>query len=264
VVSLRQLIGGLDVRPLTGRRVLVTRTREQASELAAVLTELGAEAIEAPSITVTPPSSWKAVDRAASSLHEFDWVVFLSPNGVRHFCSRLRDARAFGSVRVAAVGSGTAAVLRNFGVVADLIPTTFTSQSVGKAFPKGSGRVLVVRADVADEALEEAVASRGWSVERVAAYRLKPARRLDPAVRKMLDAGEIDAITFASAGSVRAFASLYGKPLPKGVKIACIGPVTAKAARKAKLKVAAEAKEHTIPGLAAAVAGALTNRRGAR
>src|SRR5439155_2270948 len=126
VVSLRDVVGGWDTRPLSGRGVLVTRTREQASELSAILSELGAEVIEAPAIRVEPPSSFGSVDKAVTRLAngEYAWVVFTSANGVRAFASRLRaaglDARAFSSTNVAAVGPGTAETLGAIGIVPDL------------------------------------------------------------------------------------------------------------------------------------------------
>jgi uroporphyrinogen III methyltransferase/synthase len=261
VVALRAELGGWDARPLSGRRVLVTRTREQSSELVAVLRELGAEAIEAPSIRVLPPRSWRGLDRAVARLSSYDWVVFTSANGVRFFSSRIRDARAMGAAKVAAVGTGTAAALERIGVRADLVPPTFTTQAVGRAFPRGAGRVLVARADRAEPDLELALRAKGWRVERVTAYRIVSAAGLDPRVRRMVVGGEIDVLTFASAATVRAFVRmLRGKPA-RVSKVVCIGPATAKAARAAGLRVDAVAREHTIPGLAAAAAKAVGSRR---
>ena len=260
VVRLRETIGGWDTRPLSGKRVLVTRTREQASELSGVLRELGADVVEAPAIRVEPPASWKAVDRSASQLRDgrFAWVVFTSANGVRFYFSRLRaartDARAFGEARVAAVGAGTADALRAHGIEPDLIPPTFTTEAIGKAFPRGQGRVLLARADKTEPGLEDALRAKGWTPERVTVYRLRSVARMAPAVRRAVLAGDIDILTFASGGTVRAFMGLLrGKP-HRRVKIAAIGPVTAEAAKRSGLRVDAVAKEHTIPGLAAAAA----------
>jgi uroporphyrinogen III methyltransferase/synthase len=259
VVALRDVLGGWDTRPLSGKRVLVTRTREQASDLSAILRELGAEVVQAPAITVEPPRSHAPLDRAVSRLRDgrYDWVVFTSANGVRAFAARLRalrlDARAFATAKVAAVGSGTADALAQLGIAADLVPPSFTTEAVGKAFPRGKGRVLLARADVVEPGLDDAIAAKGWTVERVIAYRLKGRSTMPASVRRDVLNGDIDVLTFASGGTVRAFMKLLrGKP-PARTKVVCIGPVTAKAARQAGLRVTKVASTHTIPGLVAAV-----------
>jgi uroporphyrinogen III methyltransferase/synthase len=268
VVRLRDVLGGWDTRSLSGVRVLVTRTREQASELSGVLRELGAEVVEAPAIRVEPPKSWSAVDRAVSRLRagRYEWVVFTSANGVRMFFSRLRasrlDARALGGVRVAAVGTGTADALGAFGITPDLVPPTFTTEAIGKAFPRGKGRALLARADKTEPGLEEALRAKGWMPERVTVYRLRAVARLSPAVRRQVLDGEIDVLTFASGGTVRAFMRLLRAKPPRRVKIAVIGPVTARAAKEAGLRIDAVAHEHTIPGLAAAAVEAVTHKAG--
>jgi uroporphyrinogen III methyltransferase/synthase len=267
VARLRDVLGGWDTRPLSGARVLVTRTREQASELSSVLRELGADVVEAPAIRVETPRAWTMVDRAVARLGDgrYDWVVFTSANGVATFWRRLRaahaDARAFGGTRVAAVGAGTANALRTLGIEPDLVPATFTTEAIGRAFPRGRGRVLLARADKIEPGLEEALQAKGWTTERVTVYRLRAVPHLAPAVRRAVVDGEIDILTFASGGTVRAFMRLLrGKP-HRRTKIVCIGPVTARAAKEAGLRVDAVAKEHTIPGLAAATAAAVRSRR---
>ena len=263
VVRLRDVLGGWDTRPLAGVRVLVTRTREQASELSGVLRELGADVIEAPAIRVEPPRSWTTVDRAVARLKRGDyaWIVFTSANGVRLFWSRLRgDARSFGGVRVAAVGPGTADALRARGIESDLIPSTFTTDAIGKAFPRGKGRVLLARADKTEPGLTDALRAKGWAPERLTVYRLRAVARLAPAVRRAVLDGEIDVLTFASGGTVRAFMRLLRAKLPRRVRVAAIGPVTARAAKEAGLRVDAVAREHTIPGLAAAAVKAVAKK----
>ena len=268
VVSLRDVLGGWDTRPLSGKRVLVTRTREQASELSAILSELGAEVIEAPGIRVEPPASFARLDRAISRLGDIDWVIFTSANGVRALASRLRaaglDARAFAGTKVAAVGPGTADTLSSIGIVPDLIPPSFTTREIAKAFPKGKGRVLLARADVVEPGLDDALEAKGWNVETVTAYRLKGQASMPREVRRAILGGDIDVLTFASGGTVRAFMKLLkGKP-PSSTKVVCIGPVTAKAARDAGLRVSKVATTHTIPGLVAAVVDIAGRRAAAR
>jgi uroporphyrinogen III methyltransferase/synthase len=266
VVGLREVLGGWDTRPLSGVRVLVTRTREQASELSSILRELGAEIVEAPAIRIEPLRSWAAVDRAVVRLRDgaYEWVVFTSANGVRAFAGRLReaglDARAFATAKIASVGPGTTEALAGLGLKPDLVPPTFTTQAVGKAFPRGSGRVLLARADKVEPGLDEAIAAKGWTVDRLVAYRLMGQSSMPADIRRAILGGEIDVLTFASGGTVRAFARLLrGKP-PAGTKVVCIGPVTAKAARAAGLRVARVADPHTIPALAAAVVEAAGSR----
>jgi uroporphyrinogen III methyltransferase/synthase len=264
VVQLRDVLGGWDTRPLSGARVLVTRTREQASELSAILSELGADVIEAPAIRVEPPGSYSRLDRAVAKLHEFTWIVFTSANGVAAFVSRLRaaglDARAFASAKVAAIGPGTARALSEIGIVPDLVPPSFTTNEIAKAFPTGTGRVLLARADVVEPGLDDAIAAKGWRVEMVTAYRLKGQTSMPREVRTAVLDGDIDILTFASGGTVRAFMKLLDGTPPASTKVVCIGPVTAKAARAAGLRVSKTASTHTIPGLVAAVVEAAGRR----
>ncbi|HEX9774614.1 MAG TPA: uroporphyrinogen-III C-methyltransferase [Actinomycetota bacterium] len=261
VAGLRAVIGGWDTRPLSGRRVLVTRSREQASELSGTLLELGAEVVEAPALEVLAPASWSSLDRGIVAVAggRADWAVFTSANGVRSFWRRLAaaglDARSLAGARVAAVGPGTASELARCGVKADLVPPSFTTAALAAAFPKGPGRAILVRVTGAPRALDDALRAKGWTVARASAYRIRGARSMPAAVRRAVQAGEIDVLTFASSGTVRAFmAALRGKP-GRGSKIACIGPETARAARAAGLRVHAVADPHTIPALAAAVVG---------
>ncbi|MFN2614523.1 MAG: uroporphyrinogen-III synthase [Actinomycetota bacterium] len=246
--------------------MLVTRSREQASELSARLRALGADAVEAPAITIGPPASLARLDEAISRLRSYSWAVFTSANGVASFAHRLRaaggDARALANVSVCAIGPGTAEALEAIGITADLIPPTFTTDAVARAFPRGEGRVLLARADKVEPGLDEALRAKGWTIQRVVAYRLRGASRIDPAVRRAVLAGDIDVITFASGGTVRAFMKLVGDKPDGRTKIVCIGPVTAAAARAAGLRVSAVASRHTIEGLLDAVVGVATKRRG--
>ncbi len=265
-VALRSELGGWDTRLLSGVRVLVTRTREQAGELSGILRELGATVTEAPAIRVAPPRSTKASDRAVAKLRDgaYEWIVLTSANGVRALAGRLRavglDARALGHTLVAAVGPGTAEALGAMGITADLVPPSFTTSSIGEAFPRGNGRVLLWRADVVEPGLDEALAKKGWRPDRVVAYRLVATSTIDPDVKRAVIEGGFDVLTFASGGTVRAFSALVGGALSGSAKVVCIGPVTAKAARAAGMKVDVVADPHTIPGLAAAVVDAVTPR----
>jgi uroporphyrinogen III methyltransferase/synthase len=236
--------------------VVVTRAREQASELGARLVALGASVLELPAIRVVP------IDFAVPDLTRFEWVVFTSANGVDAFFDRgLRpvglDARALAPVRIAVIGPGTAAALARRGLRADLVPERFVAESLLDAFPPGTGRVLLARAEVARDVLPEGLARQGYEVDLLAVYRTDPVPP-DPnvvaRVRAGADAGAIDAITFTSSSTVDNFCDAVGVPLAgRQPRVVSIGPVTSESARARGLRVDAEADPHTIDGLVEAV-----------
>ena len=253
-------VAGLDLRwfearPLFGRRIVVTRAREQASDLVERLHRLGAETIELPAITIDDPDDGGAELRAcAESLRDFDWVVFTSVNAVERFGALLRDARDFHETKVAAIGPGTAGALRGFGIEPDLIPERFVAESLVDAFPAGDGRVLLPRAAVARDVLVEGLGAKGWSVNVVQAYRTRPA---DPSPSALADARKADAITFTSSSTVTNFLEVAGLDAVPPV-VVCIGPVTAATAAEAGLTVDVVADEHTIEGVVQALVAALS------
>lgn len=237
----------------------MTRPQEQAAELVRQLERRGAIVIVAPAIEIVSVRT-VALTRALHHLADgrFDWVTITSPRTVDVFREHLtpRDVRA----RVAAIGDGTAEAFRRWTRRdPDLVPKTFTTSSLALAFPRGDGRVLCARADVAPEGLEDALASKGWHPIRVNAYRTRFPRSLPKDARDALRRGDIDAVTFTSASTVRGFMRALGAV--KGApKVVCIGPVTAKAAREHGLTVHTVAKPHTVEGLVAAVERALASR----
>jgi uroporphyrinogen III methyltransferase/synthase len=244
-----------EARPLFGRRVVVTRAREQASELVERLHRLGAETIELPAITIDDPDDGGAgLRRAAEALRrdEYEWAVFTSANAVGRFCSLLRDARQFGTTKVAAIGPGTAEALRRFGIEPELIPERFVAESLVEAFPSGDGDVLLPRAAVARDVLVEGLAAKGWGVTTVHAYRTRPA---EPSQSALAEAGKADAITFTSSSTVTNFLEVAGLDAVPPI-VVCIGPITAATAREAGLTVDVVAEEHTIDGLLRALVGA--------
>jgi len=243
-------------RPLFGRRVVVTRARADASALAARLRALGADVIELPTIEVADPGDGgAALRRAAADLTagRYQWVVFTSPRAVERFLPLLRDARAFGTTRIGAIGPGTGAALEAHSLRADLVPPEFVAESLVATFPSGAGRVLVPRAAVARDVLPQGLAAKGWSVDVVEAYRTQVARP-DPAA---LDgAAAADAITFTASSTVTNYAALSGgRPVPPFV--ACIGPITAATARDQGWDVDVVADEHSIDGLVDALVAGL-------
>ncbi len=241
-------------RPLFGKRVVVTRTREQASQLAAALRDAGAQPIEVPVITVADPvDEGVAIVAAARQLGTYDWVVLTSPNGARRLLGAVEscggDGRWFAGTRIAAIGPGTAAVLAGSGLRPDLLPERFVAESLLEAMPAGSGRVLLARAEVARDVLPDGLQAKGWKVDVVDAYRTQPAPRSDEAVAALAGA---DIVTFTSASTVDRFLEAFGPGAVPPV-VACIGPVTADAARAHGLAVDVEAPTHTIDGLVEAL-----------
>ncbi|HEV7865952.1 MAG TPA: uroporphyrinogen-III C-methyltransferase [Acidimicrobiia bacterium] len=245
-------------RPLFGRRVIVTRAREQASGLLERLHELGAATVELPVIEIAEPADGGAALReAAGRVADYDWVAFTSANAVRRFFAALgqtgSDTRALSGARVAAIGPGTADALSAAGVRADLVPGRFVAESLLGAFPPGPGRVLLPRAAVARDVLPAGLAEGGWSVDVVEAYRTVVGR---PAPEALAAAATAHAVTFTSSSTVTNYLAVAGD-LPVPPVVACIGPVTADTARAAGLTVDVVAAEHTIEGLVTALVDAL-------
>jgi uroporphyrinogen III methyltransferase / synthase len=245
-------------RPLFGRRIVVTRARDQASEFVAKLSDLGAETVEVPAIEVREPiDGGAALRRAVRSLHAYDWVIVTSPNGARALLVALRseglDVRAFGGARVAAIGPGSAEVLAAGNVLVDLVPPRYVAESLVEAFPdppaQRTGRVLLARAAVARDVLPEGLRTRGWDVDVVEAYRtFTPPLDAD----RRSDLAKADMITFTSSSTVTRFLEVGGHESVPHV-VATIGPVTAATAREHGLTVDIEAEVHTIDGLIDAI-----------
>ncbi|MGZ8585466.1 MAG: uroporphyrinogen-III synthase [Actinomycetota bacterium] len=248
------------MKPLAARVVLVTRPREQAGELARALERRGATAIVAPVIEIAPVHS-AALTRALRELAagRFDWITLTSPRTVDVLAERLRP-RDVGA-KVAAIGEGTREAFRRWARrEPDVLPSTFTTAALARAVPRGRGRVLCARADVAPEGLEDALAAKGWTPVRVDAYRTRIPRSLPLDARSALREGRVDAVTFTSASTVRGFVRLVGAARGNP-KVICIGPVTAREARDRGFTVHAVARPHTLEGLVEAVERALTRPR---
>ncbi len=259
VVGLREKLAWVETRPLFGKRVLITRAREQASALADLLEAAGAEVVEFPTIAIVPPESWAPLDAAVARLHEYQWVIFTSANGVRFFWERLleagRDVRDLAGVTVCAIGPATAAALLDFGVRADVVPPEFRAEALVEAVgsrPLEGGRILVVRAAEAREILPEELSRRGALVDVVPAYRtIRGAPNVDE-VRGLLREGKIHAVTFTSSSTVKHFLELIGEEAPallKGVVVASIGPITAETAARRQIDSQVVPESYTIPAL---------------
>jgi len=245
-------------RPLFGRTVVVTRAREQVSELRTRLERLGAGVLELPAIAIKP------VPFTVPPLADYAWVVFTSVNGAHAFFTQGLapaglDARALGGVRVAAIGPGTAAAAAEHGITIDLVPGRFVAEALLDAFPdpdRAGERVLLARAEQARDVLPEGLGARGYAVDVLPVYRTVTTAP-DPGVLEQVRAGRFDAVTFTSSSTVRNFTDQVG-PLPDPAPaVVSIGPVTSATARDLGWTVAAEASEHTIDGLVDAVCALL-------
>ncbi|MBI4297021.1 MAG: uroporphyrinogen-III C-methyltransferase [Chloroflexi bacterium] len=260
VTTLRPILQWFDNRPLFGKRVLVTRTRRQASALSKLLIEEGAEPVELPVLEVGPPPDWGPLDKALGHLRNYDWIVFSSVHGVGHFFQRLnakgKDARALGGAKLAAIGQATAQALEDQAALRpDLTPQDYSSAGLLAAF-KDMGvaekRLLLPRALEVPPELERGLRGLGAQVEQVAAYQTSTPKEIDPEVKNRLLKGEIDVITFTSSSTVRHLLDILGKDgasMINKATVACIGPVTSRTARDMGLRVDVESEEHTIPGL---------------
>jgi len=265
VVKLRARLNWFERRALFGQRIVVTRTREQASQLSRQLLELGADVLEIPTIKILPPDDHQALVDALLELGVYDWMVFTSPNGVTMFFDlffkTFEDLRDLCGARLAAVGPGTAAKLKELHLQVDLMPEEYLSRKIAAAFAKYQSvenlKILLLRAQVANPDLPKALEELGAIVDDIACYKTVPETEdRNGAAARLLEAGA-DWITFTSSSTVEHFHARFD--LPKliakfpGLELASIGPETSRAVTALGLKPAVEAKEHTIEGLVKAV-----------
>ena len=266
VVKLRSSLNWFETRPFFGQSIVVTRTRQQASDLTRKLLNLGAAIIEAPTIELTPPKDWSSVDEALRSAARFDWIVFTSANGVAFAKKRLLeiglDARALGAAKIAAIGPATAAaVTAELALRVDLLPRQFVAEALADELIARDGvkgrRFLLLRADIARPILVEKLLAAGAAEARdVAVYETQPASTLPAELTEALDAARVTWITFASGGTARHFTALLGDDYRRrlaGVKIASIGPITSAALRELGLHPTVQAETFDIDGLVSAM-----------
>ena len=267
VAGLREHLRWFDARPLFGTRVLVTRSREQATELADLLTGLGADPVVAPMIQILPPEDRAPLLRAASTVNTFDWVVFTSANAVDAVMQAVvetgGDVRSLKGPMLCAVGSATAEQLARYGIKVDLVPSEYRAEALAGALAAHGSldevRVLLPRADIGREVVAESLRAGGALVTEVVAYRnvLDEASDAGPDIYRMLLDRELDVVTFTSASAVRNFAKIYGTEqavdlLSKAV-VAVIGPVTAEAAARLGIPVHVQPTTYTVPALVEAI-----------
>ncbi len=264
VVKLRETMKWFENRPLSGKRIVVTRAREQASDLVKLLSDLGAECLECPTIKVVPPDDWKPLDAAIKNIATCDWLVFTSVNGVNAFFERLfknnMDARSLGKLRTASIGPATAKRMFDFGLTSDIVPKSYRAESVIEAFTnediKGK-RILLPRAKEARPILPVELAKMGAEVDEITAYCTEEVRDNADLLLSRLEEGTIDLITFTSSSTVKNFHALIPpekfNDLMKDITIASIGPITSDTAKELGFDVHIVAESFTIPGLGAAI-----------
>jgi uroporphyrinogen III methyltransferase/synthase len=247
---------------LTGRKILVTRSSEQASEFVDLLRDKGAEVLQVSVIRFDPPDSWEAADRAIQRLNHFSAVLFTSANAVECFLRRLKrwrlDSPALSPLTLAAIGPGTARALREHGLHAGVVPDRFVAEGL-LASLEGSSlegkEILIPRAQEAREVLPAELERRGARVTVAPVYRTVRAEENRGPLRSALRGG-VDMATFTASSTVNHFLDLLGPEGPlliRGVKIACIGEVTAQAARARGLVPDVTAGKSTVQELAAAI-----------
>ena len=273
VVKLRSRLNWFEHRPLLGQRIVVTRTREQASQLSRQLLERGAEVLEIPTIRIEPPSQREPLVEALSGLNAYDWLIFTSPNGVSAFFESyfkaFPDLRDLGALRIAAVGPATAARVRELHLVVDLMPEEYVASKIAESLAKYQSienlRILLVRAEVANPELPKLLEDKGAIVDDIACYRTVPETEdVSGVASRMLEEGA-DWITFASSSAVENFHARFDLPgilkrFP-ALKTASIGPETSKALAALGHKPTVEAGTHTIDGLVKALEDAIKKNR---
>ena len=245
-------------RPLVGKRIVVTRPREQAAALADPLAELGADVFYQPAIEIRDPDNWSPVDAALRRLHEFDWLVFSSSNGVRQLLERLnslgRDLRALGRVKLAAIGPGTADELARYRLIADSVPAEYRAESLAHALAteaKGK-RFLLARASRGREVLAEELTAAGGAVEQIVVYKSIDVAAAEPHVAELLRGDKIDWVTVTSSAIAQSLAHLFGDDL-RHAKLASISPITSATLRELGFEPSAEAGEYTMSGVVQAI-----------
>jgi uroporphyrinogen III methyltransferase/synthase len=251
--------------PLSGRRIVITRPRAQAGEFVRLIEELGGEVVEFPTIRIVPPASYAPLDRAIRRIKTYQWIIFTSVNGVKHFWKRFtrlnKRASDLSGARIAAIGPRTAAELRSLGLSVALLPPQYRAEAIaeklGKAGVKGKN-VLLPRAAKARDVLPLTLQEWGATVDVVEAYRTGAAHGNPARLKTLLRQKKIDVVTFTSSSTVNHFAELFAEQdapnLLRDCVVACIGPITRETAERLGIRVDVVAGEFTIPGLTRVIA----------
>ncbi|OLD20150.1 MAG: uroporphyrinogen-III C-methyltransferase [Acidobacteria bacterium 13_1_40CM_3_65_5] len=268
VAALRQHLRWFDARPLFGKRVLVTRPREEAADLVDRLEAMGAETIEAPMIRIVPPEDYGPLDEACAQAGRFNWIIFSSAHAVDAFVERVlagpRDLRSLNGAKLCGVGPATGERLARYGLKVDLTPSEYRAEGILRALSETDDvrglKILLPRADIGREIVADELRKQGAEVTEVIAYRttaVEAEREGEPDIYRMLLEHRIDVVTFASASAVRSFVRVLGTEpaadLLSATIVASIGPVTAEAASQFNIKTTIMPALYTIPALVDAI-----------
>jgi uroporphyrinogen III methyltransferase/synthase len=255
--------GERDKKPLYGKKILITRARDQAAVFSSSLKDLGAEVIELPTIEVVQPLSWRELDRAIDHIDSYHWLIFTSANGVNFFWQRWKERnkdRLPPSLKICAIGPATAYQLMEKGIEVHYTPKEFVAEAILKGFEKSTlkgKRILLARAKEARDVLPEGLKKMGAKVDVVETYRTVKPKGGSKRLKELLMKGRVDAITFTSSSTVNHFVELLKEEdlqkLLNHIAIACIGPITARTAKNWKMRVQIQPNEYTIPALTQAI-----------
>lgn len=265
VVQLREHLNWFETKPLFGKTIIVTRSRDQASEFSEQLIELGANVLEFPTISIIDPDKFDPLDKEIKRLESTDWIIFTSVNGVDSFFHRLfdlgGDIRDLKGIKICAIGPATTDRIKEFHIKVDCQPPKYVAESVVEVLKeveelKGK-RILMPRADIARSYLPEELQKLGADVVDIIAYKTVVASNGDDTILEKLKDGTVDIVTFTSSSTVRNFVKIVGKnnlsAFKENVQFASIGPITTKTAEEMDIKVSIKADEYTIPGLVKAI-----------
>ena len=270
VVNLRDQLNWFESRPLFGKTIIVTRSRDQASEFSEQLIELGANVLEYPTINITSPDDFGPLDRELDSLESTDWLIFTSVNGVDAFFNRIfelgRDVRDLKGVKICSIGPSTTERIKGFHVSIDCQPPKYVAESVVEALKKveelKGKRFLMPRTDIARSYVPEELRKLGAEVSDIVAYKTVLATDGDNIVLDKLKDGEVDIVTFTSASTVKNFVKIIGEDnlsaFKDNVQFASIGPITNESAEEMDIEISIKAEEYTIPGLVQAIVNKVT------
>ena len=266
VVHLRNQLNWFETKPLFGKRIIITRAREQASGFLKALYRLGAKCIEFPTIKVVPPENWDALDKAIRGLESYQWLLFTSVNGVKYFLERLevlgKDVRDLKGLKIAAIGTKTAETWHHFGIKPDIMPDEYRAEAMVECFKELSikgKKILLPRASRAREVLSEELKKMGAKVDVVPAYQTIKPYQDTRHVWDMMEKGTIDMVTFTSSSTVMNFLEMFTvdeqqfQKCMTNVAVACIGPITAKTAQENGFTVDIIPPEYTIESLTDAI-----------
>ena len=252
------------VKPLLGRRIVVTRARSQASSFVRAIEEQGGEVVKFPTIEIHPPKSYGPLDRSIQAIKSYQWIIFTSVNGVRLFLDRVKqlqqDMRDLEGIKIAAIGPETASAIEAVPLRVDLMPHEYRAEAILQEFrpeEMRGKRLLLPRAAEARDILPTTLREWGAEADVVETYRTVAAKNDAPRLRKLLLEKKIDMVTFTSSSTVNHFAALFSdedlKGLLAGTAIGCIGPITQKTAEEKGIRVDVVARDYTIAGLIQAI-----------